>query len=866
MSKHIEGIGRIVVMDNFMDKLAGRYSASEMIKANSQAETAQMEGLQEQVEAYEAVLQEMRKLNYKNTELTEKMYSLVDESIEKVRTLQIEASETGANPEAISREMSDAVTGALNEALNNMDSTVAKTISESLASALAQPTEDIKQSAIATMNARQAIETIDSKVSGIQTGISENAGEIRNIAEALRAVNEKLDLVSGGINTLKISGESDGQVSPELVDKIDTISLLVEDAGEKSEAAFSGINGKLEAVSASANQISAELDGLRQIIAASDTKSTIDSVNESIIGVKADLDLTGNSISEVKTDVASVSAKLDAVSESIASLGNTSSEAAPVSAALNDKLDNIQLLVMEAADKLDAPSSAVNTKIDEAVASTSGKLDNAVASVSGKLDDAVATVNGNIEEIKNAVASISVDGSVQAVAEKVEATTTTLADKIDNSTIAINDKLDAVNGNIAATKESTDLVFTSVEDVLSRSKALEEKIENLKSDIAETVRNTSKPAPVIEIPDNTEDIKAILDASRENAEKIAALAGIYERLDALSNAIASANQKISEVDEAQKRQAESEADSEMNLKLEATAVGLSALSEKTDNTLIACNETQEKIASLVAGTENIGQSVSEISGKLDAMQSVKATLEDVQSKTVAIKASVSPLSDMPGKLDDINASVSKLSEVSEMTNGIDAIVRGLWDSMENLKVSIADNASKSGESEELRTAVMDILTSTEEIRTGMRSVKSSQEESRTSLATALDTAIYGLKQDNREIVEFMQRMNTNLMTKISDPDKEAREEAQRVKEEENKQIFEERIKSAEEFMHKESVKVYRNVQAILNEKTDRQTDDIEERIKKSEKNITKMKVFVIIAAALSAGDLILQALRVFGII
>ena len=60
-------------MDNFMDTLADRYNAQEMIRANSQADTMQMEGLEEQVEAYEAVLQEMRKLNYKNAELTEKM-------------------------------------------------------------------------------------------------------------------------------------------------------------------------------------------------------------------------------------------------------------------------------------------------------------------------------------------------------------------------------------------------------------------------------------------------------------------------------------------------------------------------------------------------------------------------------------------------------------------------------------------------------------------------------------------------------------------------------------------------------------------------------------------------------------------------
>ena len=84
-------------MDNFMDKLAEKYNAQDMIRANSQAETAQMQSLQDQVEAYEAVLQEMRKLNYKNTELTEKMYALVDASIEKVRTLEIEAKEGGVD-------------------------------------------------------------------------------------------------------------------------------------------------------------------------------------------------------------------------------------------------------------------------------------------------------------------------------------------------------------------------------------------------------------------------------------------------------------------------------------------------------------------------------------------------------------------------------------------------------------------------------------------------------------------------------------------------------------------------------------------------------------------------------------------------
>lgn len=47
-------------MDIFMDKLAQRVNAQEMIKANSEADTARMEELQTQVDRYEAGLQDMQ--------------------------------------------------------------------------------------------------------------------------------------------------------------------------------------------------------------------------------------------------------------------------------------------------------------------------------------------------------------------------------------------------------------------------------------------------------------------------------------------------------------------------------------------------------------------------------------------------------------------------------------------------------------------------------------------------------------------------------------------------------------------------------------------------------------------------------------
>ena len=60
-------------MDIFMDKLAQRVNAQEMIKANSEADTARMEQLQTQVDRYEAGLQDMQNCNAKSAELSAEM-------------------------------------------------------------------------------------------------------------------------------------------------------------------------------------------------------------------------------------------------------------------------------------------------------------------------------------------------------------------------------------------------------------------------------------------------------------------------------------------------------------------------------------------------------------------------------------------------------------------------------------------------------------------------------------------------------------------------------------------------------------------------------------------------------------------------
>ena len=71
-----------------MDKLAQKFSAQEMIRANSQAEAEEMKRLQLQVSEYEKILQEMRKLNYRNAELSEKLDRMVSDNADKIQGMK----------------------------------------------------------------------------------------------------------------------------------------------------------------------------------------------------------------------------------------------------------------------------------------------------------------------------------------------------------------------------------------------------------------------------------------------------------------------------------------------------------------------------------------------------------------------------------------------------------------------------------------------------------------------------------------------------------------------------------------------------------------------------------------------------------
>lgn len=77
-------------MDNFIDRLAQKFNAQELIKANSHAEAKELEKLQLQVAEYERILQEIRKLNYKNTQLSERLGVMAGENTDKLAIMKEE--------------------------------------------------------------------------------------------------------------------------------------------------------------------------------------------------------------------------------------------------------------------------------------------------------------------------------------------------------------------------------------------------------------------------------------------------------------------------------------------------------------------------------------------------------------------------------------------------------------------------------------------------------------------------------------------------------------------------------------------------------------------------------------------------------
>ena len=408
-------------MDNFMDKLAERYNAQEMIRANSQAESAQLTSLQEQVEAYETVLQEMRKLNYKNTELTEKMYALVDESIEKVRSLQSEAG-AGMDTEQVSREMTDAVNTAVSEAVRSLDENVARSLAQTLENALRQPTEDIRLSTDGireqTSGLKESIEEIRNETSGLKeslegirsetSGLKESLEEIKNRAAAApaedieRAAEPVISEVTVDTSELK-----------ESLDAIQLFGMQQTETGNEEmlsavARALAEIKDRLESAEESSGASDESESRISELISELKQQSTIDGLTQETLSALAQSNAqTLDSLTELKASVndmkersdsgessEAILSKLSYITDSMESTKNaiadirTMQSQAPAAAAPDDQIVQVLGEIMNK-----------STEIHTNVRSLKGTSDENKKNIQSALDSAVYGIKQDNREI-----------------------------------------------------------------------------------------------------------------------------------------------------------------------------------------------------------------------------------------------------------------------------------------------------------------------------------------------------------------------------------------------------------------------------------------------------------------------------------
>ncbi|MCM1037891.1 MAG: hypothetical protein NC314_11765 [Roseburia sp.] len=81
-------------MDTFMDKLVQKRNAQGLINANAAADAAKMEMLQQQVTEYDALLQEMRKVNLKTVENAEQMQKVIQASLQKIEAYEMKQEDS----------------------------------------------------------------------------------------------------------------------------------------------------------------------------------------------------------------------------------------------------------------------------------------------------------------------------------------------------------------------------------------------------------------------------------------------------------------------------------------------------------------------------------------------------------------------------------------------------------------------------------------------------------------------------------------------------------------------------------------------------------------------------------------------------
>lgn len=282
-------------MDNFMDKLAKRFNAGEIIKANSQAEARDMKRMQERTAEYERMMQEMRRLNLKNVELTEQVQQLIQCGIEQI--------EGYGSKEALLGNKIDETGTSLKEEIEPV---------KNYMYSVKYSVDSVKES---TDSIKDSSDLVRESVDFIKNDMESLKGSVDFVRDNMDAVKDGTDLVKDSVESVRTDMES----VRDSVDSVRTDIGPVRDSVDSVRADMEAVRDSVDFVRSDMTSVRDGLDFIRGNM--DSVKDGTDLVKEGMDSVKADMESLKGSISDAayKTDDGfyRVSGRLDEMERNI---------------------------------------------------------------------------------------------------------------------------------------------------------------------------------------------------------------------------------------------------------------------------------------------------------------------------------------------------------------------------------------------------------------------------------------------------------------------------------------------------------------------------------------------------------------------
>lgn len=159
-------------MDTFIDKIAQKRNAQEMIRANMTAEAVKMEQMENQMKEYDAIMQEIRQVNLKTAANVSELQKALEDCISRLEAMQaqealkkcisrLEAMQAQEEPGTLDsqelaqiRELMEEKFKQSDDFLHRENVKVYRNVQAAVAEELSKQTEELKKSQIENRGSR----------------------------------------------------------------------------------------------------------------------------------------------------------------------------------------------------------------------------------------------------------------------------------------------------------------------------------------------------------------------------------------------------------------------------------------------------------------------------------------------------------------------------------------------------------------------------------------------------------------------------------------------------------------------------------------------------------------------------------------